>query len=199
MDTDQLIASLVSSLAWPVAVLLIALAFRRQIAQLLSAGPLRRLRVGAVEAEFERRAAEIETKVEYSPEMTAPGYPMTVAAELAPVADVSPSAAVLEAFARVQQDIEARLRAVGFSQVDQRWGPVGLAQRAKAGGLITPQALEAIEGVAVLRNLAAHRPDEVSRDAALEYLTLIDAVLFTLRSGGKNSPTSPRTVDPPRN
>jgi hypothetical protein len=189
VDTDQFIASLVSPLAWPAAVLLIALAFRKQIAELLTAGPLKRLKLGAVEAEFERRTAEIETKLEASPE---PGegsnavHGATLSYELAPVADVSPSAAVLEAFARVQEVLQARLEAAGFSQADQRWGAVGLAQRAKAGGLITPQALEAVEGVAVMRNLAAHRPDEVSREAALEYLTLIDAVLFTLRSGGKN-------------
>jgi hypothetical protein len=53
--------------------------------------------------------------------------------------------------------------------------------------MITPEALEAVEGVAVLRNLAAHNPREASEQQALEYLALIDAVLFTLRRGDKSS------------
>jgi hypothetical protein len=188
VDTEQFIASLVSSLAWPVAVVGTAIAFRRQIGQLLTTGPLKRLKMGSVEAEFERRTAEVETKLAVPPEVavTERVAGATVVEELAPVADVSPSSAVLEAFERVQQDIRARLEAAGFSRADQPWGVVGLAQRAKAGGLITPQSLEAVEGVAVMRNLAAHRPDDVSREAALEYLALIDGVLFTLRSGGKD-------------
>src|SRR5258708_3885511 len=152
VDTDQFIASLVSSLAWPAAVLLIALAFRKQIAQLLTAGPLKRLKLGAVEAEFERRTAEVETKLEASPEPYEASEAVrgaTVSHELAPVADVSPSAAVLEAFARVQEVLQARLEAAGFSQADQRWGAGGLAQRAKAGGLMTAQALETVGSGAV--------------------------------------------------
>jgi len=189
VDTEQFISSLVSSLAWPVAVVGTAITFRRQIGQLLTTGPLKRLKMGSVEAEFERRTAEVETKLDVPLEEIAATERVagvTVVEELSPVADVSPSSAVLEAFERVQQDIQARLEAAGFSRADQPWGVVGLAQRAKAGGLITPQSLEAVEGVAVMRNLAAHRPDDVSREAAAEYLALIDGVLFTLRSGGKN-------------
>ena len=157
--------------------------------------------MGAVEAEFERRTAEVETKLELGPlgkpvstEALAPATladeviqaPGTILDELTPVAEVSPSAAVLEAFSRVQQDLQARIEAAGFSRADQSWGVVGLARRARAGGLIKPQAQEAVEGVAVLRNLAAHNPGEVSRETALEYLALIDGVLFAVRSGGNN-------------
>lgn len=189
MDTKQFIASLVGSLAWPTVVFVIAMVFRKQLAQLLTTGWLRRLKVGAVEAEFGRRIPEVEAKLGVAPDEAeaaeVESLGATVVEELAPVAEVSPSAAVLEAFAKVEQDLQARMQARGFTRVNEPWGALGLARRARAGGLITPESLEAIEGVAVLRNLAAHKPDGVTQEAALEYLGLIDAVLFAIRRGAR--------------
>jgi hypothetical protein len=64
MDTKQFIASLVSSLAWPAAVLGIVLLFRKQLADLLT-GPLRRLKAGpgGVELEFERILPKVQAQV----------------------------------------------------------------------------------------------------------------------------------------
>ena len=183
MSTEQLIASLVDSLAWPAAALVIVLVFRRQIAQLLSAGRLRRLKAGPLDLEFDRVSSEIETKLDLAAPLPAEHTPGTAAEALAPMLESSPASAVMRAFGLVEAEVRTLLDAVGFTQLDGRWGATGLARRAKAAGLITEQALEAVEGVAVLRNLAAHRPAEVSEQTAREYLALIDAVLFALRGG----------------
>jgi hypothetical protein len=57
---EQFIASLVHALAWPGAVVLLALGFRKQIAKLL-AKPVRRLRAGPVELEFRWTEQELRT------------------------------------------------------------------------------------------------------------------------------------------
>lgn len=59
-----------------------------------------------------------------------------------------------------------------------------LARRALEAGIITPETVEAIQGVAVLRNLAAHgEQTDLSEARALDYLALIDGVLFAIRRG----------------
>jgi hypothetical protein len=48
----------------------------------------------------------------------------------------------------------------------------------------TPKTAQAVEGLAVLRNMAAHgRSNDVSAARAKDYLALVDAVLFALRAG----------------
>jgi hypothetical protein len=200
VDTKQLIASLVSSLAWPVAVVAIAVVFRRQVVQLLTAGPLKRLKAGPVEFEWDRLIAEAEAKVELAPReeqsaadnqrlewrTTSDAESVTLTEEFGSLAKAAPSGAVLEAFGRVEQDLRARLEVAG--RKPSAVGAVALARVAKEAGLITAQSAEAVEGAAILRNLAAHRPEEVTPAIALDYLALVDGVLFTLRSGGKNQP-----------
>lgn len=46
-------------------------------------------------------------------------------------------------------------------------------------------SVEAVEGMAVLRNLAAHDRNQVSEERALDYLTMTDAVPFALQGGNQ--------------
>jgi hypothetical protein len=63
VDTKQFIASVVGSLAWPGAVVVIALLFRRQLAALL-ASPVKRLKAGPVELEFDRVLPTVQAVLE---------------------------------------------------------------------------------------------------------------------------------------
>ena len=63
VDTKQFIASLVSSAAWPLAAFCVALLFRRQLAALLAA-PVKRLKAGPVELEFERVLPTVQAVLE---------------------------------------------------------------------------------------------------------------------------------------
>ena len=62
-------------------------------------------------------------------------------------------------------------------------GFLDLAIEAREVGLISAASLEAIEGLTVMRNLAAHGRAQEDLDAAraIEYLDLADAVLYGLR------------------
>jgi hypothetical protein len=77
VDTKQFVASLVSSLAWPGAVVAIALLFRRQLAQLLT-GSLKRLKAGPVEFEFERVLPSVQARLA-DEATTSPAPPAPVA------------------------------------------------------------------------------------------------------------------------
>jgi hypothetical protein len=89
-------------------------------------------------------------------------------------------AAIIESFGRVETALRDLLAAAGLD-VSQLSVPA-LVREALARDLISPETASAIEGITVLRNLAAHgRAGAVSHDRAVEYLALVDAVLYTLR------------------
>jgi hypothetical protein len=188
MDTKQFIASLVSSLAWPAAVFAIALLFRKQLADLL-AGPLRRLKAGpgGVELEFERILPKVQAQVAAAePGEKRPIEPSSD--ELAEVAQRSPAAAVLGAYARLEAELRAGLVKAGNQQADKLAGR-HLVHAALERGLISEQTAEGIEGVALLRNLSAHgREGDLSVERALDYITLVDALLYAVRQNGKGRP-----------
>jgi hypothetical protein len=179
MDTKQFIASLVSSLAWPAAVVCIVLLFRARLAQLLSDN-LRRLKAGPVELEFERLISAAQAQIEEAiPAGTATD---SIAADLAAVAHTAPTAAVIEAFARIEGKLRDLLRSAGDASADEKMGVMALVRQALDQNLITPETANAVEGLSVLRNLAAHgRTGEVSEERALDYITLVDALLYAMR------------------
>lgn len=186
VDTKQFIASLVSSLAWPVAVVLVVLLFREQLAKLLS-GPLKRLRAGpsGLELEFDRIISEAQAEVEPVPELEPPSE--SVSAELGDLAHVSPAAAVMDGYARIEEALRERLRDADDPRGSERVGsPVVLARFALEKQLITPETADAVRGAAKLRNLTAHgAAADVSEDRAREYLALVDAILFAIRDGSR--------------
>ena len=62
-----------------------------------------------------------------------------------------------------------------------RGNAVQMARRALEAGLVQPEVVKAVEGAAVLRNLAAHgRESDLDEARALDYLALTDAVSFAL-------------------
>jgi hypothetical protein len=182
----QFAASLVSSLAWPLAVLAVAMVFRVQIRQLMTR-QLRRLRAGPVEMEFDRLLSEVGVELASPrPAASSKGSAESpLIEELADASAVSPLAAVLDAHAAVEQALSDLVAEVDAGQARQSAGTARLTNTALAKGLITPETARAIEGITVLRNLAAHgRANEVTPERARDYLALVDAVLFTMRQGG---------------
>jgi hypothetical protein len=192
--TEQFVASLVHSLAWPAAVVGLAVVFKAQLSRLID-HPLRRLRAGpaGLELEFDRVLATVEADVE-RPGAGAREWPLVtvgaegagvpepfgeVQTELAGLARQAPAAAILEAFARVERLLQELLK--DKIKFPSALGANALAQSALSHGLISPQNLSAIQGIAVLRNLAAHNLAGVAVEQALEYLSLVDAVLYSLQ------------------
>lgn len=186
MDTLAFIASLVGSLAWPVTVVAIALIFRQTIKATL-ARPLRRVKAGPLEAEWDEKVAEALVDVAESPEaveLPTPGRSL-VSERLQPLVAQSPRAAVMAAYAEIEQAVRRRLTLDGYAEADRR--PMSarqLAAVAEERGVISRQTADAIQGATVLRNLTAHGPEgEIDERKALDFLTLADAILFAVGAG----------------
>ena len=128
---------------------------------------------------FDRKLAETEADVDPIPRQSAP-IAEGLSVELAEVAVKAPGAAVMEAHARVERRVREIL--VEANLAPSR--PIGVRQLAREAahhGLISNESVRAIEGITVMRNLAAHGPSsDITADRAREYLDLVDAVMFGL-------------------
>lgn len=179
----------IAAVAWPVTVLAIALIFRRPITNML-AGQIGRMKAGPFEVEWQRTLSEVETELDQEPiAQAAPARPDGgLSAELDPVARRAPTAAVLEAHARVEAVLRAVLQSRGVTESSDQLGAVGLARLARSHGVVTDETAQAIEGLSVLRNLAAHgRARDVSAERARDYLALADGVLFAVESNARQA------------
>jgi hypothetical protein len=178
MSGFEFAASVVGSLAWPIVVLIVAVLFRRQLSALL-ARPLSSLKAGPLEAVWDRQVAEVEAELPRSPSSATSDGGAADTDRLREIARAAPAAAVLEAFALVEEQLHQILQDAGVDA--GRGGAMQMARRALEAGLVRPETLKAVEGAAVLRNLAAHgRQDDLDEARALDYLALVDAVRFAL-------------------
>ena len=182
MNGLAFIASLVHSLAWPAAIAVAVIVLRRPIGIALGRG-VRRLRAGPVEVEFDQELAEVRQELRRSPELAAgpQRMPDSLGYELAKLTEVSPRAAVLEAYARIEARLTELLAETGTDA--PRTSGLVLARLARDKGLISDVTVSAVDGLAVLRNVTAHSAtDEIGTERARDYVTLADAVLYAMRA-----------------
>ena len=180
MDVYQFIASLVSSLAWPVAVVVLLLAFKAPIARMVERLP-KRVKAGPLEVEWPEVATEARVALATSPEVKTAASPGSLTERFAKMAEDEPDAAIMTAWAEVEKALRERMGGLGIRQPSI--AGMMLARLAHERGEISDSTLRAIEGLSVLRNLAAHgRGGEVDREKALDYLTLADATLYAIRT-----------------
>lgn len=186
----EFVASLVALLAWPLAVVVLVVVFRPVLAQ-LAAGGVRRWKAGpaGVEVEYwDRETSEVKASIGQQVPAGEDLAPVggSLSEELAEVITVVPSAAVLEAFSRIEAELRRIIAAAGVVPEEQlsRMSARQLSLLGLEHDLITPESANAIEGLAVMRNLAAHGQANTQLDQtrALEFVHLADAVLFALRS-----------------
>lgn len=186
MDWMSFVASLVQSVAWPVAVFALVFLMRKPLREAVG-HRLLRLKAGPVEAEFDREAVEVREEVRRIPEVAAAEPrqgPVSLVDELAPFVEASPRAAVMEAFARIEGRLMELLEAAGLTR--PRYSARHVARLAFDRDLISSETLDAIEGLTNLRNLAAHSiRDDIGRDRARDYLAMADAVLYAMRDKPK--------------
>lgn len=182
----EFIASLAESLAWPLVVLFAVLVFRRQLVALVTAlvaRPLASLKVGPFEAAWEawdQKVAAVEADLGPTPSPP-PDSPKDdrVVDELVKLARTRPGDAVVMAFERIEDQLYQLLTDAG-ARPDRRSAP-HLARQALAMGLVQEETVRAIEGIAELRNLAAHgSAGKLDQARALEYLALTEAISYAL-------------------
>jgi len=187
----QLVASLASSLVWPLVVVVILIILwrrRAEIANFLRADrpsfegrTLKRVKAGPVELEWDQLIQSIEERVQAAPINSSTNADRLVSKELASIAGSVPTAAVLEAWARVEFQLSEVLAAKGGYRPSL--GILALSDQAYRDGIIKNDLFKAIRNLSRLRNLAAHRVGDadISSADAYEYLELVDRVLGELR------------------
>jgi hypothetical protein len=195
MDAFRLSVNLVTGVAWPLVVLWIVLAFRSEIRTVLGARNTR-LKAGPFELGIEQARVDVEAATaaaDVTQSRTGPTLGFgEVPSEIADRADSDPTGTILRAYGLIEEALRAKLAGDGTSVANlTKLSGVQLAALAAAQGLISPQAVEAVRGVAVLRNLTAHgQRGEIGTEKALDYVSLIDATLFALRAGPGRPPAN---------
>jgi hypothetical protein len=191
VSTFQFIASLASSLAWPAVALALGLLvwFKRADLVRLSKEysgdarrPLRRLRAGPLELEWDKLIEKTADTVEgIDSEAPVPADESTIDIGLAN----SPVAVVLEAFARVENSLRHLLTVAGRPSSG---GIAALSQDAWRNGLISEEVFDAIYNLNRLRSTAAKRVGaaEISTDQAKEYTQLASRVLAAIQQSANN-------------
>jgi hypothetical protein len=190
-------AEFISSIAWPLVALAIALIFRvpltealRSASGALSAGPFR--------LEWKRQAEAVEADLGRPPSISK-GQIGGAAGRLDEIAAVSPTGAVVEAFGQIENALRALLAENGVEKLDRPWSVRRLAEIVAEKGLITAETKDAIDGLSVMRNLAAHGgQDDITPQRAHEFVALAQGVLYAIHMNSKGGPPPNPEVHPAR-
>jgi len=173
------VASLVGSVAWPVSFVVAVLVFREQLVSLLS-GQLQRLKAGPLEMEFFERVAVLHAELDTGFAELRPGYSSIFTDSLGHLAITAPAEAVLQAHEQLEGRLRQLLRESGYDP-EQAWGMRRLVGEAHTRNLVSDELARVVDGVTVLRNLAAHgHARDLSSERASEYLALMDTILYSL-------------------
>ena len=186
MSGLQFIVEFVKALAWPVAIVVIVVFLRRPIVDILMqlASGLRRLRAGQSDAEFDRIAgqakAELTATVSAIPTVGTGAAPIPVLLRFAATADDDPAAAITQSLGAVEAALRDLLGSSGKLVPVGTGDPTAIARFARDQGLVPESIVRAVDGVVTLRNSAAADPQRVTKDQAVKYLALVDALLFAI-------------------
>ena len=202
MSVLQFIASLASSLGWPIAALTLGLIFRRQLMAILAKlvqrmERLTKMRAGSFEAEFAESAPDLlETKPKHGLEQrsVAPTDALTekqrdLIERARRLADIDPRSAVLAAGRALEATMNEILRSLGIPYGEETRVP-GLPRRFPGpatltmSGVISEKDCSRLQELRQLRNAAAHdTPENITIWTALDYVDAVERMLVVLNEG----------------
>ena len=181
MGWMEFISSLVGSLAWPVAAVIIAAIFHKQIAGLLS--KVRRLNWGDASIELAEQLDMVEDRARVIEAEVALPAPMHEEAEVPDdrfqaLLTISPSAAILDAW----KPVERRLATLGKEHfgAGTKYTPTHkIAERLSAMGVLMSSVVGMVDDLRNIRNEASHSR-EVSVTDAIRFQQLASQVMSLL-------------------
>lgn len=191
MDLLAFVASLVQSLAWPAAVVLIVLAFRQSLAKLIPG--LHRLKYKDVELEFGRQLQEV--RQELGPTPTQPALPAPAESGRAALpepkgttryyqslAEISPRAAILEAWLDFELAANAAVESIQPSTKGRPLSMPRLFSVLAEADLLSSSEVDALTRLRALRNQVVHGPEpDLSADIIAEYALLLRRITDDLQ------------------
>ncbi|MFT5593972.1 MAG: hypothetical protein ACI8SR_002359 [Oceanicoccus sp.] len=162
---------IVKALAWPVAAIWIGYIFRAEVRQLL--GRVSTFKYKDVEASFEKSLMEAEQSAKNieNPKVEETDSELTQKDQLLRIAEVSPRAAVVEAWTIIET--AAMKNGLSMGSVVKHTSPKMILDHLKSSGKFSDESLELINRLRQIRNKASHLPDfAVTQTEAERYLDL---------------------------
>ena len=182
MSGLQFIVDVIKALAWPAALVAIVAFLRRPLGDILRqlASGLRRLRAGQSDAEFDRIVSQTKAELTATVSARGPTPSMPVLLRYAAAAEDDPASAISQAFGAVEASLRALLGSSGKLVPVGSGDPTAFARFARDQGLVPESIVRAVDGVVTLRNAVAADPARATRDHAVTFLALVDALLFAI-------------------
>jgi hypothetical protein len=178
MDALTFISKLIDSLAWPVTVVIALVLLRRPLAELLP--QMRKLKYKDFEAEFGEDVKQLEEEAK----QVLPAEVVESARAGDPIEqliEVSPSAAVLEAWRGVEAAAKRLLERKGHKLDYEVAAPYKLIERVLDTAAIDRRKLKIFADLRRLRNKVAHADEyEVAPARARDYVRLASALTADL-------------------
>jgi len=172
----------IKALAWPAAIVAIVAFLRRPIVDILMqlASGLRRLRSGQSDAEFDRIVSQTKAELTATVSARGPSPAMPVLLRFAAVAEDDPASAIGQAYGAVEAALRALLGSSGKLLPVGSGDPTAVARFARDQGLVPESIVRAVDGVVTLRNTVTADPARATREHAVTFLALVDALLFAI-------------------
>ena len=181
MDWLTFTASVIDSLAWPSAMILLVFVLRKPIKVLLPL--LQRLKYKELELEFGKQVGEIREEVarEISDETYLASSTDESSATVR-LAEVSPRSAVLEAWREVELAALDAARTIGGESMQNKTLTYQAIRLLEERQSLDRNLISLLRDLRGLRNQAAHAPDfGLSKESALEYAASASAVARYLK------------------
>jgi hypothetical protein len=179
MDWLQFFSSVIESLAWPAAVITLAVLMRGQLAQLIEG--IRSFEWDKLKITIGERLHQVSEKLENVPE--APPPIQGESRHLAELAELDPRAAIMAAWASVESEVLKLMSKVGItpSKVFTKNANALYAQ-----GLLDQTTMQNLASLRSVRNDAAHAPDrEIHTYEAMIMVDTCNKIVAQLQETGE--------------
>src|SRR6266545_5783525 len=186
MSVLEFISSVLSALAWPIAVISVVIVLRRPLRHLLSR--LETFKGPGVEATFQRQVEEAREEAA----LAVAGLPSVQKGDesqqerleyvdLLQLADVSPRAAILETWLMIESALTEAAMDVDISP-QARGSTIGLMEALKRQGVIGPEVESAVRRLRNLRNVVVHTQHlDISKDSVVDYVWSANYIVRSLK------------------
>lgn len=172
MNGLEFAASSIDSLAWPVAAVIIAAIFHKQIAGLLA--KIRKLNWGDASVELSEQLDRAEDK-----SREVPGDPaMDLDVHFQQMIAISPSAAILNSWSTIERLLYRLGNDMNLAPQEMR-NPIVIVDKLLHQKLITPAVFEMLKDLRGIRNAAVHQ-QEVTTTDAMRFYELVNKAIRAL-------------------
>lgn len=186
MDWLSFIEKIVASLAWPLATLTMILLLKNEIAEVLP--KLTKFKAGPLEAEFEKEVRELKRtataqKTEYA--INEPQAPYSAfRAEVTRLAEIKPSAAILEAWIQIENAARNALKSQSTSVGSSSYIPASrLSTPLLEQKILSATEAETFDKIRKLRNEVAHAQGFApTRESAQEFAEVAETLFMRISS-----------------